>query len=480
MNWDQRFNSKQSLYLFLSALLFLICAIFSKGYHHFDEHFQLLEFANWKMGKTDISELPWEFHEQMRPSLQVGFVYLLHQSLHFLGVNSPFFIAFVLRLSSSILSFSLLILIYKKFEKQFSNQNVKLFFLSTFFLWFTYYIGVRFSSENWSAIFFMLAVLQLFPNENLKTKNLVLGGLFFGLAFHFRYQIAFALLGFGLWLIFIHKLKFKALFSLLFGFLLSFSIGVLVDVWFYEDFVFAPWNYLEQNIFEDKVSGFGVEPWYYYFSRFLEQGVPPLSVLVFLAFILFLFKNPKSPISWSIIPFLLVHIAIGHKELRFIFPLVYFVPYILISAYQSFRSDWKEHFFLKWIVKLAWAANVIFIIIVIFRPADPQIPLYERIYNEVGNSEATLFHIGKNPFHRVTNVKYYQAPNLSIKEVVSVDQIPNQKANIKLLVLGGKGNDTNYEGDAVEIYSTFPNWMRKLNFNGWQNRTNSWKVYRLE
>ncbi|MEO6759288.1 MAG: hypothetical protein ABIO24_07520, partial [Saprospiraceae bacterium] len=51
-------------------LVYGVTAWFSAGYHHPDEHFQLLELANYKLGGTTAAELSWEFRDRIRPGLQ--------------------------------------------------------------------------------------------------------------------------------------------------------------------------------------------------------------------------------------------------------------------------------------------------------------------------------------------------------------------------------------------------------------------------
>ncbi|MEQ8908780.1 MAG: glycosyltransferase family 39 protein [Vicingaceae bacterium] len=476
------FSSKQTAWLFLSALLFILCAYFSKGYHHFDEHFQLLEFANWKAGKTPINDLPWEFHEKMRPALQVGLIYLFQKVYHFIGGESPFTFAFLLRLFSAALTFLLLIRLFKQFKEKLKASNAAFFFLCSFFLWYFYYIGVRFSSENWSALFLTFGISLLFPFEKSKKPSLFfISGLLFGFSFHFRYQIAFAILGFLLWLLFIQKIKLKSLISLVFGGLLSFSIGLLVDAWFYEEWQIAPWNYIEQNILEDKVSGFGVEPWWFYLQRFIEQGIPPLSILILGACFFFFIKKANSWLSWTLIPFLVVHTLIGHKELRFLFPIVYFLPFLLFSVYELLSTKVKTNKLFRLAVKLSWGVNLLFVLVVCFRPAEPQVPLYEALYKQVGDKKATLYHLGKNPYHRVANVFFYKPKNLTIKQIDSFESLAQSSKEMQFVVVGGKGQQIEVPIESKELtYSTFPEWFTKLNFNDWQSRTNVWKVYRLD
>ena len=86
----------------LYFLLVCLAAWCTTGYFHPDEHFQILEFANWKMGGTPTEVLPWEFYARMRPSLQpvlaIGFIRIFQG----IGIHDPFIWAFLLRLGTGL------------------------------------------------------------------------------------------------------------------------------------------------------------------------------------------------------------------------------------------------------------------------------------------------------------------------------------------------------------------------------------------
>ena len=71
----RHFIKKNYIYL-LSILTLIITAFFSSGYYHFDEHFQILEFAGLKLKMTLATNLPWEYTYQMRPAIQPAIVVL--------------------------------------------------------------------------------------------------------------------------------------------------------------------------------------------------------------------------------------------------------------------------------------------------------------------------------------------------------------------------------------------------------------------
>ena len=80
-------------------LLFLIVTAYqNQGYWHPDEHFQILEFANFKAGLTPESMLPWEFAAKIRPWTLPAATLVVLQTLRGLHIYSPVTQTFVLRL----------------------------------------------------------------------------------------------------------------------------------------------------------------------------------------------------------------------------------------------------------------------------------------------------------------------------------------------------------------------------------------------
>ena len=76
----------------LIFLINLITAFFSSGYYHTDEHMQILEFANYKLGHNPASNMPNEFFSKMRSWLLPGFYFLSYKIIHIISPNLDNFI----------------------------------------------------------------------------------------------------------------------------------------------------------------------------------------------------------------------------------------------------------------------------------------------------------------------------------------------------------------------------------------------------
>jgi phosphatidylinositol glycan class B len=56
--------------LLLIGAIYLLTAIHSNGFHHPDEHYQIVELAGLKGGWNTGANLTWEYDAQIRPALQ--------------------------------------------------------------------------------------------------------------------------------------------------------------------------------------------------------------------------------------------------------------------------------------------------------------------------------------------------------------------------------------------------------------------------
>lgn len=471
------FSLRENHTYLLGIVVLVVASIFSTGYHHFDEHFQLLEFAGLKLGLTTASNLPWEYHHQMRPALQPSIVYVVYK---FLGIENPFHLTFFLRLLSGGLSFLSALLLYKVYRDKFEDVVLKKWFLLlSFTLWFVVYIGVRFSSENWSGIFFVLGFSAYFLFQRRTLLSFFTLGILFGVSFLCRYQAAFLIFGFFSWLLFIQKERLGSLIAALLGLSAVALAGMLIDKWFYGEWTLTAWNYFTQNIVADKVSGFGVEPWWWYILKSIEGGAPPISLLFVSAFFAVSIFKPKNPVIWSVMPFLLIHCMIGHKELRFLFPLCLFIPVITIQGIEIWQKQYNQNLsrntYMNAFMKLVFVVNSALLLVVMFKPADTQISLYQTLYNTC-KAPMTLYYTGGNPYHRVLDIYFYKPENLSLVPIKGIGDVPEGAQ--KLIAVEQKF-EANTPRVGNLVYSTYPNWVMKFNFNNWVERSHPRYIYAL-
>ena len=168
------FQSAYSKYFIFGLLINIVAAWFSVGYHHPDEHFQILEVCNYKLGNSPVTDLPWEFAAKIRPGLQPFIAYCFITVFNSIGINSPFIITFLFRLLIGLFGwFVVCKLVMQLFPDFSTDRGKKIFVLLSFFLWFVPYLNVRFSSENTGAISFLLVIYLLLKPYGSNIKKVI-------------------------------------------------------------------------------------------------------------------------------------------------------------------------------------------------------------------------------------------------------------------------------------------------------------------
>lgn len=485
-------NLSDKTLLWIGAFLCLIAAWCTLGYHHPDEHFQIWEFANYKLGRIPGEDLPWEFPAQMRPGLQPFLAFSMVKAASALGITNPFLHVFFMR----ILCAAAALWVYWEWsswlQRDFANDKTRrLMRLGLLFFWLMPYLSVRFSSENTAAISFfgglLLLVQQLEYQKNAFSPRAVLAGLLIALSFFFRYQMAFAFLGLGAWLLLRGRPGWKTWVALVFGASFSLVAGFLSDYWLYDGWVFAPYNYFFSNIMEGKAAEFGVSPFWWYFTEMPVAFLPPLS-LILLGFASFgIWKKPWHVLSWCVVPFFLGHMVVAHKEVRFLFPMV--MPFFFFAAagWEAFREKYPFKPWMRKTLNFCFAVNAFALVLRIIIPAKEMAAYAKFLYDwEVKHPDSVLYSVKERPRkYYPMNMPFYEHP---------------EQKHLPWYTGPGYFNDTTAlkTGDIMlfteilhppptpppgfqmhRVYAYYPDWILFNNTNKWQERTRIWAVYEL-
>jgi phosphatidylinositol glycan class B len=469
---------------FLSIFSLLMLAYLSVGWDHPDEHFQILEFAALKMHMTTPDKLPWEYQFQIRPAFQPALVVSAHAVFSLFGCTDPFMITLFLRIITAALAFTAMLMIYRCYAPEIKNPILQKWFLSlSFLLWFALYNDVRFRSETWSGSIFIIGFAWYFLLKREHAwRDFFIAGILLGLSFVIRFQSGFLVGGFVLWMMVIRRDSIALLAMLILGIGAAVLAGVILDRWFYGEWTFTAWNYLQQNILEDKVSGFGIQPWWFYIWDVFIRAVPPFSLLFIIPLLIVVFFLRKDVLTWVLVPFILVHFLIGHKETRFLHPIIGFLPILAIKAYEYIEKRWKitlagNRYFMGFI-KVFWYSNMLLIFTVFFIPADRMASLYECIYDGYPEPVA-LYYFSENPYWRAKEINYYKRDNLAVMKTDSklISAMPAGKKY--LVALCNKDPEVALFKQQKLIYTSFPGWLKNFNFNHWLDRTKIWYIYEV-
>ena len=321
----------------MSVIIYCAIAWNSTGYYDSDEHYQIIEFAGSKLGLASEQNLAWEYHSQIRPTLQPTLCYIVFKALQTFSINNPYQQTFVLRLLTAILTLIIINFFVRTAKSQINESHQKIFYFLSFLLWIIPWIGVRFSSETWSGLMFLLSLALLQSNKK-DSLRFILMGITLSTSFLFRYQSLILSVGLVMWLLIIKKESLKNIVKLILAGFIVVIIGICIDTWFYHKFVITSWNYFYTNIIQNVASRYGILPWYFYIVQIAKIPTYFIGIPVILSFLSLIIKKPKSIYLWTVLPFIVIHSIIPHKEARFIFPVMFLFPMMITLSYQEITN----------------------------------------------------------------------------------------------------------------------------------------------
>jgi phosphatidylinositol glycan class B len=355
--------------LILLGLVTLVTAWFSQLYYHPDEHWQTLEFMSWKLGITPVSELPWEFPARIRPWLHPLLYFLIAKPLILLGVKDMFTIVFILRLVTGLFSLVALAVFVRALLPTIEGAEEKRAFVRYLPLFgFLPYLFVRTSSEAMSAAFFTIGLALTIGEKS--NRRLALAGLFCGLAFECRFQIAFMGLGLFAWLAIIARVRWAGLAAFLGGGLCAMLLGALADRWGYGTWAFPPFNYFHANIVQDiAATRFGREPFFAFLYLTPAQIFFGITLILMAALAAMWLRNPRHVLSWTTLPFVLAHMAAAHKEARFLFPMAIMATAFPVLGFSPRPAALARGFARVWSWRKSWVMKT-----------SPRFPCWAMVY----------------------------------------------------------------------------------------------------
>ncbi len=322
-------------WLAVGLLLVLVAAWRSEGFLNADEHFQVLEFAGSKLGRTPVSALTWEYRERMRPWLQPGLYTVGAKGLSALGVNDPFEWAFAFRLFSGLTAWLGVVALSRCADRWFADSSARRFAVQALvLLYFAPFLAVRTSSESLSTSCFVLALcLVVLKGDRAGPGTALLTGVLLGLSTCLRYASGVMVASLLTWMVVEGRTPARRLAWVGGGIGLALAVAAAVDSWGYDAWTLAPWNYVAQNFGAGRAAReFGAEPWYGYLPILARGPFGPLNLTLAASAVVAWVRHPRHVLTWATAPLAIVLCAIAHKELRFLFPIAMLSAPLLVLA----------------------------------------------------------------------------------------------------------------------------------------------------
>lgn len=324
------------LVLFTIALRILNCFLVQTSFVP-DEYWQSLEVAHRMV--FSYGYLTWEWTERLR-----GYTYPLifasiYKVLHLLGKDSVQFLIWIPRLGQALLSAVADIRLYSLL-KQLENQEVAQWvFLCQLCSWFTWYCCTRTLTNTMETSLTALALFY-YPLEGSRSVNSIKYSLLVALACVVRPTALIPWVP----LLFRHfyqeqrKLHLTLHHFLPVGFI-TFSLSLIIDRIFFGQWTLVQLNFLKFNVLQNLGTFYGSHPWHWY----LSQGFPVVlgTHLPFFIHGCFLAPRRLHILLLTVLWTLLVYSMLGHKEFRFIYPVL---PFCMVFCGYSLAhlKTWRK------------------------------------------------------------------------------------------------------------------------------------------
>jgi phosphatidylinositol glycan class B len=452
----------------LGLLLILVAAVRSESHYRADEHFQTIEFASFKLGRTPAEALPWEFRAQLRPWLQPGLYVVLARAAGAAGVSDPFRQALVFRLVSGLLMWVALVSLTRSFRILLPGPAQRRWAVRlTWLAFWTPFLAVRTSSESLAASFTVLAVVVLAhatPGRG-RAAPFLGAGLLFGLAFELRFAAAVVPAALAGWGLATRRFRLRDVGALVGGVLPIVALASLVDRWGYGGWTFPPLNYVEVNLWHDLAANrFGSLPWYGYFSLAGASVLAPLFLLTFAGAATAWIRFPGHILSASSAPFVLTHVALAHKEMRFLFPVAPFGPTLLVLA-GSRGEHWLPLLGSRWVrlvLSLLLAANLAGLAGLTLVSLRPGTAFQRYVYRTWPDRFVAVQLSPTSPWSSAgLEMHFYRPRELALHRARSLEETePNRRG---FLVVASAWEEPSASGIACQpLYRPFPRWVRSL------------------
>jgi phosphatidylinositol glycan class B len=441
-----RKDSKLQLLLLASVIVQVIMCITAIGIYHPDQHFQLIEFSSAQLHKP--FGYVWEFDAHIRPSLQVYLFSGYRILCGWLGLNDPFLQMTILQVLFGLALFVLFNSLALWYLRDGDRRILYWVLFILNFSWWIPYTRTLFSSEMLSSLLFFGAVFWYVlksgsgrteaagaGGDGFASRWLVplLTGFLFSLSFYARFQTAFAILGFGCWMLFFERKYFK-LFPLIAGFIIGTAINIELDHGFYHHWIFTPYTYYKVNILEGKAAGFGTSPFIVYIGELMGiTFAPPISILLlYFGFRAAILKKLSNPLTLAVLFFIVGHCIVAHKEDRFLFPVLSVLPIFvgwglpdLMRWYQTRKEGLRK--WIKGIAVFSITINLIVLVLLFFTPYCQALHFASQLRHHFKNESVTIYTVPRTPLETDAHLPfvYYQegSRNFTWKTVKTADSM---------------------------------------------------------
>lgn len=209
----------------------------------------------------------------------------------------------------------------------------------------------------------------------------------------------------------------------------------------------------------------------------------PFSLTITAAMFITWVRHPRHIVTWATLPFFVAHSLVGHKEVRYLFPMTLIGTFFLVLAFMP--SNGRQPAILRWLwerrgswgAKILYAMNFVALAIVCCKVSPSSIVIQKYIYDHYPEG-CQLYVLGeKSPYQNVNyNMFFYRPKNFTITQLANraeLDARLQTRSSPFLLVTDRQSTPVGqaaFVPQAETVYRTYPQWLEAYNYFNWQRR----------
>ena len=327
----------------------------------------------------------------------------------------------------------------------------------------------------------------------------MIAGLCFGLAFEFRFQIAFAVMGVMGWILFRSAESWRSAIGKLalmgVGVAVPILVGTLIDRWGYGAWTIVPWNYFHKDVLEGRPSLDGTQPFWWYLVGINSHLLAPITLVWTVAMLVTWIRHPRHILTWATLLFFVAHSLVPHKEARYMFPVMLVATFFFVLAFVPGgdpRPAWLDALWNRrrsWWAKALVGVNALGVVYVCLFAKEPSLNFQRFLYSHFPNG-CTMYVLGKDtrsPFENVgATMFFYRPPNFIVhrlKDDKELESIVGSSSDNFLVVrdrLSQWSCPAIPPSDQQLVYTTYPHWVEKFNWFNWLSNSKRFALYSID
>lgn len=486
-----------------SLFIYTVTAVFSVGFELIGEHYQIIEFAQYKLGLHPEIAGDALFTAQSQSGLQPLLAWLHLKACTLSGIHNPFTQLIILRLLMGFGCLLAMLLGLKVFLPSVKEQSLRVYLVVLSpLIWFMPYISVRFSQETFSGCLFMLGFAMVMLGRVVEGRSrlnkipIIIPGILMGLAVDSYVFVFFMFVAFLAWLLLYGEEEWRKMLTLVLGALLGQAIGLAASYWLYGELCYPPWNRMVEY-YTLASSGSVIRPFYEVFLEILTEGGYIVGVITVICIFNFWIRHPKNPVTFLTLPYIIACAFLPEQEISTYFPLTFFVPYMIMYTGQDYLIVTEKYIGPKFSIKtfnlqaiLFIICNSVFIFLFAFKPADPDTAAIKFIDSQYrADNLIVLYANSSNPYQtsgaQPLCKKFYIPQKLEIYPVKNQEDIEahfSRKDKLILLCIRKPQLNAGFPVQRehfVKVFESMPKEYFFLTGNQWEKEYEAISIYQF-